>query len=315
MTEPTYDVIVIGGGPAGSSAAIYTARAKLKTLVIDKSATAGALGITSKIANYPGVRGEVTGADLVRTMQAQAKEFGAEFVEKRVIGVALEDAEKKVFTADGTEYSARALILSTGAMGKTTTVPGEERFLGRGVSYCATCDGAFFEGKEVLVVGSTGEAVHETGFLTRFAKSVVFLSPKVLPATEEKALNELTASGKVRHIPRGSLKEIEGKESVESVTVSTPNGEERITVSGVFLFLQGNKPIVDFLQGSVKTTPSGCMIADGHMATSVPGVFSCGDMLCNEIKQAVVAAAQGVVAALSADRYLRGGKGFARDYA
>ena len=156
-TDNQYDVIIIGGGPGGASAAIYTARADLRTLVIDKGLTAGALGITGKISNYPGVPGPVTGAELVEIMRAQAESFGAEFLTDKVVGVDIQSEPKMVMAGTGTFY-AKVIILATGSMGRTSSVKGEEELLGRGVSYCATCDGAFFRDKTVAVIGNNYEA-------------------------------------------------------------------------------------------------------------------------------------------------------------
>jgi thioredoxin reductase (NADPH) len=166
-----YDVIILGGGPAGSSAAIYTSRAGLRTLVIDKGLTAGALGITSKIANFPGIVGEISGAELVERMREQATSFGTRYVSDRVIGVDLGGEEKMVFANQST-YTARAVIIATGSMGRGTRVKGEDELLGRGVSYCATCDAAFFRGQDVVVAGSSDEAIEEALFLTRFVNKV-----------------------------------------------------------------------------------------------------------------------------------------------
>ena len=171
-----YDVLVIGGGPAGITAAIYTSRADLKTLVIDKGLTSGALGITSKIANYPGVTDEVSGAELLERMRGQARSFGTEFATDRVIGVDLISDVKTVFGNTGT-YSGRSVIIATGSMGRGTRVKGEDELLGRGVSYCATCDAAFFRDQEVLVAGNNDEAIEEGLYLTKFAQQSAFLIP------------------------------------------------------------------------------------------------------------------------------------------
>jgi thioredoxin reductase (NADPH) len=163
------DVIIIGGGPAGTSAAIYTAHADLRTLVIDKGLSAGALGITSKITNYPGVPDPITGSALVGTMRHQAMSFGATFLNDKVVGVD-PNADPKVVIAGSGTFQARAIVLATGSMGRTNTLPGEAEFLGRGVSYCATCDGAFFRDQAVAVVGGNDEALEEALFLTKFAR-------------------------------------------------------------------------------------------------------------------------------------------------
>ncbi len=174
--QTEYDLIIIGGGPAGSTAAIYAARAGLATLVIDKGLLAGALGLTGKIANFPGLPGEVNGAELVQRMRTQAESFGARFLMDKVQGVEPAGEKKVVYANNGT-YSAKAMVIAAGSMGHGQRVPGEERLLGRGVSYCATCDAAFFRGQEVAVAGNNDEAVEEALYMTRFAGRVHFLSP------------------------------------------------------------------------------------------------------------------------------------------
>ncbi|GAB4573600.1 MAG: thioredoxin-disulfide reductase [Anaerolineae bacterium] len=301
-----YDVIIIGGGPGGASAAIYTARAKHRTLVIDKGLTAGALGLTHKIANYPGVPGEISGAELLATMRRQAEAFGAEFVQDKVLSVDLKSNPKVIFAGNGT-YTADAVVLATGSMGRAKGVKGEEEFLGRGVSYCATCDGAFFQGLDVAVAGNNDEAVEEALHLAKFARKVYLLVQTPDLKVDDHLIREVEANPviEVRYATR--LREIMGDQLVHSVRIAPRDGEEEILpVRGAFVYLQGNKPITDFLQGQVPTTESGCLIVDEQYQTNIPGVFAVGDLLCNHIKQAVVAAADGVVAAMAIDRLLNG---------
>lgn len=305
-TASHYDVIIIGGGPGGASAAIYTARAKLSTLVIDKGLTAGALGLTHKIANYPGVPGEISGADLLQTMREQAMAFGAEFRQDKVLSVDLSSDPKVIFASGGT-YTARAVVLATGSMGRARGVQGEEEFLGRGVSYCATCDGAFFQGLEVAVAGNNDEAVEEAFHLAKFASKVHLLvqTPDLKVEAEEVRKVEANPVIEVHYATR--LREILGDQLVTGVRIAPREGEETILpVRGAFVYLQGNKPITDFLQGQLPTTEGGCLVVDGQYQTPVPGVFAIGDLLCNHIKQAVVAAADGVISAMAIDRYLSG---------
>ncbi len=304
--DDSYDVIIIGGGAAGATAAIYTARAELKTLVLDKGLTAGALGMTSKIANYPGVPGEVSGAELVKRMRCQAESFGAHFVQDKVLATDLRGEVKEVRGSRGI-YFGRAVLIATGSMGRAHTVPGEERLLGRGVSYCATCDGAFFRDQEVAVAGNNDEAVEEALFLTKFARRVHLL----VQTPELKALPDLAAE--VSRHPQVDihlatrLREVLGGQQVESVRVVTRDGEEQmVPVAGVFIYLQGGKPITDFLHGQLPTTETGCLMVDETMQTSISGVFAAGDVLCNHLKQAVIAAGEGAIAAMALQRYLSG---------
>jgi thioredoxin reductase (NADPH) len=300
-----YDVVIIGAGPAGGSAAIYTARADLRTLVIDKGLTAGALGMASKIANYPGLSEPVVGAELVRRIRDQARSFGAEFVEEKVLRVSLEEDPKQVWTGAG-GHRGRAVIVATGAMGRTRRFPGEERLLGRGVSYCATCDGAFFRDQEVAVAGSNDEAVEEALTLTRFASQVHFLNPTPDFRASGELVEELRAHDKVAIHLSTRIEEIVGENQVEAVDVVEQGEERTIQVDGVFVYLQGNLPITDFLGEQVSTDEEGCLAVDGNFQTNVAGVFAVGDVLCKHVKQAVIAAAEGVEAATAVDRYLHG---------
>jgi thioredoxin reductase (NADPH) len=315
MAEAEWDVIVVGAGPAGATAALYAARANLRTLVLDKGTRAGALGITEKIANYPGVPGPISGADLVETIRRQAASFGAVIRKARVTATDLAGPVKRVFTAEGKEFTARAVILATGAMGRTQVLPGERELLGRGVSYCATCDGAFFRDQEVLVAAGSPEAADEALVLTRFARRVHVASAKdgfVAPAGEGA---DLAHHPKIVLHPGWRLVRIEGKDRVEAAVLSKAAGEEvRLSVQGVFIFGLGNRPITDYVAGQVSLTDGACVVVNEEMATPTPGVFACGDVLCNQVQQAVVAAAQGCIAGLAADKFLRGRTRVAKDY-
>jgi len=314
-TQKNYDVVIIGGGPAGASAAIYTARARLKTLVLDKGLTAGALGLTHKIANYPGVPGEVSGAELLETMRQQAEAFGAEFVQDKVLSVDFDSDPKVIFGGEGT-YRARAVVLATGAMGRTKGVRGEEEFLGRGVSYCATCDAAFFQGLEVAVVGNNDEAVEEALHLAKFA-SKVYLLVQTPDLKVSEALAREVADSSVIEVQYGTrVREIVGEQLVNGLRIAPRGGEETILpVRGAFVYLQGNKPITDFVQGQLPTSETGCLKVDEQYQTAIPGVFAVGDLLCNHVKQAVVAAADGVMAAMAIDRLLSGREALRPDWA
>jgi len=309
-----YDVIIIGGGPAGVTAAIYTARANLKTLIIDKGLTAGALGITGKIANYPGILEEISGADLLERMREQARSFGTTFVSDKVIGVDLQSEEKTVFANNNT-YTARALIIATGSMGRGTRVRGEDEMLGRGVSYCATCDAAFFREKEVVVAGNSDEAIEEGLFLTKFASRVHFLSPTPELKAPQHLVDELVENPRITLYKGASLREIMGTNRVEAVRFAQRGQpEQTLAVNGAFVYLQGGKPITDFLQGQIEITETGCLVVDREYQTAIPGVFAVGDVLCNHVKQAVIAAAEGAVAGIAVDKVLRGRKQLAVDW-
>ena len=312
--ENHYDVIIIGGGPAGASAAIYTARAELRTLVIDKGLTAGALGITEKISNYPGVPGPVSGAELVEIMRGQAESFGARFLTDKVVGVDLTTEPKMVMAGTGM-FHARAILLATGSMGRTSTVAGEEALLGRGVSYCATCDGAFFREQTVAVVGNTDEALEEALFLTKFAKQVHLIAPTPTLKARPALVAELEAQPTITVQAGTRLKAIVGNGHVDSVRIQPRTGaEEVLPVQGVFVYLQGAKPITDYLGGQLELSAEGCLHVGREMQTAIPGVFAVGDLLCTHVKQAVIAASDGVIAATAIDRYLHGRKRQTHDW-
>jgi thioredoxin reductase (NADPH) len=303
MPEEIYDVVIIGGGPAGLSAAQYAARARLKTVVLDKSSSAGALASASSIENYPGMPEPVSGSELLDIFRKQALKFGAEYLDDtQVIGVNLEGNVKEVFTMNRT-YSGKTVILATGSMGRKASISGESEFLGKGVSYCAVCDAAFFRGKTVCVIGGSEEAVKEAGHLTKFAETVYLIVPskKLKVDDDYPSLNEEN----LKILIERKVTSIEGSDIVERIIMADPEGnEETIELSGVFVYLQGNKPIVDFLGGMLETSAEDCIVAGRHMDTSVPGVFAAGDVTCTEIRQVVIAAANGCAAALSADRYI-----------
>lgn len=303
-----YDVIIIGGGPAGASAAIYTARSELRTLVIDKGLTAGALGVTSKISNYPGVPGPISGAKLVEIMREQAESFGAEFITDKVVGITIDGEEKEVIAGTG-NFKTKVIILATGAMGRTSTVRGEEELLGRGVSYCATCDGAFFRDQDVAVIGNNDEALEEALFLTKYAKNIHLIVPTPELKAREVLAEEVAENPKIKVRLGTRLKEITGNGRVDSILIHPRKGEqETVPVTGAFVYLQGSKPITDYLMGQLDTTAEGCLVVDNEMKTSMPGVFAVGDLLCTHIKQAVVAASDGVLAAVAADKFIHGRK-------
>jgi thioredoxin reductase (NADPH) len=195
-----YDLAIIGGGPAGATAAMYAAHANLRTVVLDKGLTAGALGITAKIANYPGIVGEISGAELLARMREQAESFGAQFVQDRVQGVDLVSDPKLIFANGGT-YTARAVIVATGSMGRGQRVQGEDELLGRGVSYCATCDAAFFRNQEVVVAGQSDEAVEEALFLAKFVRRVHLLAPTPELKAPDHLIEELRSKPNVTVYP------------------------------------------------------------------------------------------------------------------
>jgi len=312
--ESVYDLIVIGGGPAGATAGLYAGRAALRTLVLDRGLTAGALGSASRIGNFPGVLGEVSGRELAERIRGQAESFGVRFEQDRVLRVQLAADVKEMWGNKG-NYRGRAVIVATGSMGRTQTLPGEERLLGKGVSYCATCDGFFFQDQEVAVAGGTDEAVEEGLLLARVARRVHLLVPTADLKTAPELAAQVAAHPKVAVRPATRLREIIGERVVSGVRVSSPGqDDEVIPVAGVFLYLQGGRPVTDFLAGELELDSAGCLRVDGDLQTSVPGVFAAGDVLCKHLKQAVIAAAEGARAAAAAERYLAGRESLRPDW-
>ncbi len=314
MEETVYDVVIIGGGPAGLTAAQYAARANLKTVVLDKSSSAGALAFADKIENYPGLPKPVSGKELLDIFREQAIRFGAEYVQVQVIGVNLEADPKEVFTMEQT-YRGKTVIIATGAMGRKPTIKGEQEFVGRGVSYCAVCDAAFFKDKVVCVLGDSEEALKEADYLTRFAREVYLLSPaKRLKLPEDYPIPE---KENLKILTSRVVKEIVGNEVVEKIVVRDLEKDttEEMPMDGVFVYLHGSRPIVDFLNYAVDISDDECIITNKMMETNIPGVFAAGDVTCTEVRQVVIAAAHGCIAALSADKYVHGRKRRKHDWA
>ena len=303
--QKLWDVIVIGGGPSGLTAAQYAARSGLDTVVIDKSATAGALGYASRIENYPGIESAIPGKELLDIFRRQAVRFGARYVEAQVVGVNLSGNVKEVFTMEGT-YSGKTVIVATGSMGRKPTIKGEAEFLGKGVSYCAVCDAAFFRGRTVCVVGSSGEALKEAGHLVRNCKKVYLISPsKKLSVTDAEAEHPVLKSPNLKLIEGATVTAILGDEVVQRISIVDPERKEsQIETAGVFIYLHGGKPVIDFLTEAVDLSDNDCIVTNRLMETSIPGVFSAGDVTCVEVRQVVVAAANGAVAALSAEKFI-----------
>ena len=301
----TYDVIIIGGGPAGLSAGIYTARARLSTLLIEKSAVGGQVINTWQVENYPGLE-IVSGIDLAQAMYKQVKKFGIEEIYTEVTGVEIEGALKVVRTSRG-DFAAGAIIVASGLERQKLGVPGEAEYTGKGVSYCATCDGAFFRDKVVIVVGGGDAAITEALELTKFASKVIVIHRrKELRATkilQEKAL----AEPKINFMWDSAVEEIIGETLVKQVRVRNIKTGQILTldVSGVFISV-GFKPNTGYLKGIVDIDDNGSIITNGRMETSVPGILAAGDIRSGSIRQLIAAAGDGAVAAISAEKYLTG---------
>ncbi len=309
------DVVIVGGGPAGCSCALYTSRADLKTVILDKNPSVGALAITHQIANYPGVSTEMSGDELLKLMRDQAIQYGTDYRRAQVFGIDVGQEWKTVFTPEGT-FKGRSLVLATGAMGRPASFKGEADFLGRGVSYCATCDAAFYRDREVAVVGTNKEALEEAQVLTKFASKVHWITSSD-PKEDDLIAQELIHKSNVNHWSRTRLLEIQGNDAgVTGVVLKnrTQESNQSLAVEGVFVYMSGSKPITDFLQDQIALKADGGVIVDDFMSTTSEGVWAIGDIRNTPFKQAVVAASDGCVAAMAIDRYLNSRKSIRVDW-
>ncbi len=300
----SYDVIIIGGGGAGLTAAIYTSRANLKTLLFEKLTPGGQIALTDIVENYPGFPDGVTGTEISMRMEEQAKKYGTEVKYEEILSLNKNLGEFSIKTAK-TTYTAKSIIIASGASFRTLGVPGEKELTGRGVSYCATCDGAFFKNKEIIVVGGGDSAMQEGIFLTRFVNqlNVVHRRDKLRasPILQDRAKE----NPKIRFVWDTVLSKIEGDKKVEGVKLKNlkTNQETAFKTDGVFVFI-GHDPATKFLQGFVDLDNQGYVRANERLETSVPGVFVAGEVRAGAVKQLVSAAGEGCEAALSAQAYL-----------
>ncbi len=306
MNKPHYQLVIVGGGPAGLTAGLYAARDRINALLIEKGATGGQMLITDWVDNYPGFIDGLSGFELMDKMTAHADRFGLEKKFAAITALELEGEQKRITLESGEVITAQSVILCTGAKPRKLNIPGEHEFTGRGVSYCATCDGPFYRNQEVAVVGGGNTAIQEALHLTKFATRVTIIHRREeLRATkilQEKAF----CNCKIDFIWNTQVQAIQGgKSGVESLLLANHKGEERtLPVTGIFIFI-GIQPNNEILpRTGLKTDESGFVITDGEMATSLPGVFAAGDIRSKESRQIINAAGEGAVAALSAERHL-----------
>ena len=299
-----YDVIIIGGGGAGLTAAIYTSRANLKTLLLEKLTPGGQIALTDMVENYPGFPEGVTGTDISMRMEEQAKKYGTEIQYEDVESIKKSGAHFQIKTAKAT-YEAKSVIIASGASFRTLGVPGERELTGRGVSYCATCDGAFFKNKVIVVVGGGDSAMQEGLFLTRFVTklNVVHRRDKLRasPILQDRARE----NPKFNFIWDTVISAVEGSGKVQKVRLKNlkTNQEQVFKTDGVFVFI-GHDPATKFLNGFVELDDKGYVKANERFETSVPGVFTAGEVRSGAVKQLVSACGEGCSAALSAQAYL-----------
>lgn len=299
-----YDTIIIGGGPAGLSAGIYAMRARLKTLLIERLMPGGQMMIADYVENYPGFPNGISGGELSAAMEQQARNLGLEIISSDITEVDFGGPAKTVKTSTD-EYAAPALIIASGANPRKLGVPGEVKFTGRGVSYCAVCDGALFRDKEIAVIGGGNTAIQDAVFLTRFAKKVTVVHRRDKLRACKMLSDRLLGNEKVDVAWDSIVKEIRGNNAVESIELqNVKTGETReIPVNGVFVLI-GTDPSTEYLKGHVKMDEAGYVITDEEMKTDVPGVFAAGDCRKKSVRQMVTAAADGAIAAINAEQYL-----------
>lgn len=300
------DIIIIGSGPAGYTAAIYTARAGLNPLLIAGEVTAGgALMNTTEVENFPGFPEGIQGPDLMANMLAQAERFGCEILYEDALEVSLAAEEKKVVTSEG-EYLARRVILSMGSEYRKLNVPGEAELSGRGVSYCATCDGFFFKDQHLAVVGGGDSAMEEALFLTKFAKKVTVIHRRDQLRASQIMAERAAANPKIDFAWNSTVAQINGEDKVESLTLqSTVDGtESTLDATGVFVAI-GHEPRSQLVNGQVDLDEAGYVrVNEPGTATNLKGVFACGDLVDHTYRQAITAAGSGCRAALDAERSL-----------
>jgi thioredoxin reductase (NADPH) len=301
--DSDYDLIVIGGGAAGMSAAQYGARANLKTLLVEEMAAGGQALLIDALENYPGVMGPVSGYDLSETMRKQAEAFGAAFLTATVSFLRKEGVRFLLETSEG-PFSAKTVILATGAKHRHVGVPGEDEFGGRGVSYCATCDGPFFKGKRMLVVGGGDAACDESAFLAKLSDKIVVVHRRDRFRAQHSLSERTLRNPNIEVRFNTVVDRIKGTKKVESVVLRKVEGGESVEepFDAVFVFV-GSIPQSALAEGA-KKDEAGYIITDPHMATSLPGLFAAGDVRASSFRQLITAASDGAIAAHSASQYI-----------
>lgn len=300
-----FDVIVLGGGPAGLTAAIYLSRARIRTLVLTEGTPGGQMTLTHEIANYPGIE-KINGYMLGSVMKKQATSFGAVVKSNAEIrSLVLNAPVKSIITSDGVTYTSDAVILATGGRSRTLGVPGEDLFRGRGISYCATCDGDFFTGKEIVVVGGGNSALEEAVSLTKYATKVTVVHQFDHFQAFEYAIEEARANPKISFVMTSTIASFYGNDSLEGVEIKNLISGEvtRFSTDGVFIFI-GYVPNTETLQGLVNLNERGEIIVGTDMSTNVRGVYAAGDAIVKRYRQVTTAVGDGTVAALAAAEYL-----------
>jgi thioredoxin reductase (NADPH) len=309
MNEKVREVIVIGGGPAGYTAALYAARANLEPLVIEGFQWGGQLMITSDVENYPGYPEGVLGPEMMKDFRRQAERFGAEFVSDDVTSVDFSERPFRVFVGDD-EYQAQAVIVATGAEARKLGLPSERTLQGRGVSYCAVCDAAFFREKEIVVVGGGDSAMEEATFLTKFASKVTIVHRREDFRASPIMFDRAKANDKIEWITNAVVDEVIGENMVTAVRLRDVNTDElmEIPADGLFVAI-GHDPNTKLFTDWLELDDQGYILTHDGTATNIPGVFAAGDVVDHTYRQAITAAGMGTMAALDAERWLTAQEG------
>lgn len=298
------DVIILGGGPAGLTAGIYAGRNLWRTLIIEKALVGGNAALTEKIDNYPGFPEGITGEELVKRMENQAKKFGAKILESDVLNIKIDGVWKIIETSNGI-YKAPALIIATGTRPKKLEVPGEKEFIGKGVSYCAVCDGAFFVDKKVAVIGGGDSAVEEAIYLTKFAQEVTIIHRRETLRAEKINQQRAFSNPKIKFLWNHIVKAIEGDKKVERLILEDLKANEikQFPVDGVFIYI-GLIPNTELFKGILNLDQNGFIITDEKMHTSIPGIYAAGDVRGKVLRQIVTAVSDGAIAGMEASKFL-----------
>lgn len=299
-----YDVVIIGAGPGGMTAALYTQRANLSTVMLEKAAPGGKMMTTWEVENYTGL-GKLSGFDISEKMFNHTQELGVEYKYGDVVNVVDKGERKEVHTASGEVYIAKAVIIGSGTVPRSTNAPGESRLTGRGVSWCAICDGAFFKEKEIVVVGGGNSAIEEAVYLTKMVSKITVVNFVDSLQADAKAVDQLNATGKAEYYLGYEVISFNGEKELETVTIKNrENGESiDIPVEGAFVFI-GQVPETSFVKELDITDKWGYIVVDHSMATSVPGIYGIGDVIQKELRQIITAASDGSIAAVAATRYI-----------
>jgi len=303
--ENHFDVIVIGGGPAGLTAGIYLSRAKLNTLILNEGTAGGQLILTHEVANYPGFE-SISGYELARNMKSQAQKFGCKIKSNiKITSLDFKDDIKRVTVNDKEVFTSNAVIMALGGRSRTVGAPGEDNFKGKGISYCATCDGDFFQDKEIIVVGGGNSALEEAVSLTKYASKVTVVHQFDHFQAFEHYVNEAKNNSKISFMMESKITEFIGTEKLSSVKIQNQRTDEisEMPIDGVFIFI-GYVPNTENLEGIVNLNKWKEIIVDSDLMTNVSGVYAAGDCVPKKYRQITTAVADGTVAALSAAEFI-----------